>query len=80
MEGRHWILGGDFNLITSFEQKKEARRSLEEECELFRDTIEKLKFVDITPGHGSFTWNNKRKGDRHIASLLTRYLVYESVM
>ena len=53
---------------------------MEEECNLFRDTIEDLNMVDINLGQGSFTWNNKMKGDRHIYSHLHRYLVYESVM
>ena len=37
---KHWVLGGEFNLITSLEEKKGGRCRLEEECETFRDTIE----------------------------------------
>ena len=76
-EGRQWVLGGDFNLITSLEEKKGGRRQLEEECEIFIDTIEELILVDITPGKGRFTWKNKRKGYKHINSLLDRLLVSE---
>ena len=31
----HWIVGGDFNLITSLEEKKCCRCRMEEECENF---------------------------------------------
>ena len=79
-ERRHWILGGDFNLITSLDEKKGGRCWSEEECEIFRDTIEDLRLVDITPSEGRFTWNNKRKGDSHIASLQDRFLVSKSII
>ena len=71
----HWVVGGDFNLITSLEEKKGGRPCLEEECDIFRETIEDLGLVDITPGEGWFTWNKKRLGDCHIASRLNRFLV-----
>ena len=80
MPFEHWVVGGDFNLITSLEEKKGGRCCLEEECNLFRDTIEDLGLLDITPGVGWFTWNNKRIGDRHIASRLDHFLVSESVI
>ena len=53
---------------------------LEEECEVFRDTIEELALVDIIPGEGWFTWNNKRVGEKHIVSRLDRFLVSESII
>ena len=59
MPFEHWVVGGDFNLITSLEEKKGGRCSLDEECNIFRKTIEDLGLVDITPGVGWFTWNNK---------------------
>ena len=74
------MVGGDFNFITSLEEKKGGRRCLEEECNIFHETIEYLGLVDITPGVGWFTWNNKSTGDRHIASKLDRFLVSESVI
>ena len=51
----HWVVGGDFNLITSLEEKKSGRHCLEEECNLFHETIEDLGLVDITPEVGWFT-------------------------
>ena len=41
----HWAVGGDFNLITSLEEKKGGRRYLEEECDRIRETIEDLDLV-----------------------------------
>ena len=49
------MVGVDFNLITSLEEKKGGRCCLEEECNLFHETIEDLGLVDITPGFGWFT-------------------------
>ena len=74
------MLGGDFNLITSLEEKKGGRRCLEEECNLFKDTIEELGLVDIYPREGWFTLNNKRIGDHHIASRIDRFLVLDSII
>ena len=54
---------------------------MEEECDLFIETIEDLGLVDIdTLGEGWFTWNNKRYGDHHIASILDLFLVSESII
>ena len=69
------MVGGYFNLITSLEEKKGGRNFLEEECDLFRETIKDLVLVDTTHGEVSFTWNKKRIGDCHIASRLNRFLV-----
>ena len=52
MAFEHWVAGSDFNLITLLEEKKCGRRCLEEECNLFRETIEDLGLVDITLGVG----------------------------
>ena len=46
----------------------------------FRETIEDMGLVDITPRVGWFTWNNKCTGDCHIASRLDHFLVSESVI
>ena len=53
---------------------------MEEECESFRDTVEKLRLLDITLGEGWLTWNNKRMRGRHIASHLDIFLVFESIL
>ena len=56
-------------------ENKGGRRRLEEECEVFRDTIEDLALVNITPGEGWFTWNNKRLEEKHLAYSIDRFLV-----
>ena len=48
------MIGGDFNLITSLGEKKGGRRCLEDECNLFKDIIDDLGMVDITPGRNGF--------------------------
>ena len=80
MDNAHWVVEGDFNLIASLEEKKGGIHRLEEECETFRETIEHLNLMDIILGGGWFTWNNKRTGDRNLASRLDRFLVLESII
>ena len=53
---------------------------MEEECEIFQDTIEELGPVDIILGEYLFTWNNKRTGERHIDSKLDRFMVSEYIV
>ena len=69
------MVGGHFNLIASLEVKKGGRCNMEEGSEAFTKTIEDLGLVDIILGEGWFSWNNKRMGERHIASILDRFLV-----
>ena len=80
MGSKHWVLGGDFNNITSLEEKKGGWCRLEEACDTFRNTIEELILVYVTLGEGWFTWKNKRTRDIHIASRLDRFLVYKSIL
>ena len=74
MANAHLVVGGYFKFITSLEEKKGERRRLEEECETFRETIEDLGLVGIITREGWFRWNNKRTGDRHIASCWPDFL------
>ena len=67
-------------MIISLEEKKSGRHRLEEECEVFKDTIEDLVLVNIIPGEGWFTWNNKRVWENHIASNIDRFLILRSVI
>ena len=53
---------------------------MEEECEVFRDTIEDLALVDIIPVERWFTWNNKRTRENYIASGIDMFLVSKLVM
>jgi len=74
------IMGGDFNMITSLLEKKGGIRKLNKDGEVFADFIGSAKPVDIQPKIGAFTWNNRRGGEKQIASRLDRFLVYESIL
>ena len=76
----HWVIGGDFNLIRSLEEKKGGVRNLSGITQAFNMVIEELHLVDIQTTNGFHTWQNKHSGQRHIASCLDRFLVSESVM
>eukprot|EP00253_Pinus_taeda_P030366 PITA_30366 len=53
---------------------------LNRDTKSFKDFIKSAKLVDIFPKSGAFTWNNKRGGDRQIASRLDRFLVTETIL
>ena len=71
----HWIIGGDFNLIRSLDEKKGGIRSLSNISTSFNKVIEDLHLVDVQTPNGLFIWQNKRKGTWHITSHLDRFLV-----
>ena len=79
-EGKPWIIGGDFNLIRSLDEKKGGIRQLNPINDTFNEVINNLNLVDVRTNNDTFTWNNKRKGDRGIACRLDRFLVTESIM
>ena len=74
------IYGGDFNMITSLEEKKGGIRNLNRDAEAFTSFIRTTNLVDILPRNGSFTWTNRRGGDRHIASRLDHFLIFDSIL
>jgi len=74
------ILGGDFNMITNLLEKKGGLRRLNKDAEAFTSFIDIDKLVDILPKSGNFTWNNRRGGDRMIASRLDRFLISENII
>lgn len=57
-----WVLGGDFNLITSLLEKKGGRRELDKFQEAFGEILTRSALLDVETGNGWFTWNNKRGG------------------
>eukprot|EP00253_Pinus_taeda_P008746 PITA_08746 len=75
-----WIIGGDFNLIRSLEEKKGGIRRRDHFMDSFNDMIEELRLVDIQTINGIYTWNNRRGGKNQIASRLDRFLVSEAIM
>eukprot|EP00253_Pinus_taeda_P002372 PITA_02372 len=63
-----WIIGGDFNLIRSLEEKKGGIRKMDHFMDKFNEMIEDLRLVDIQTINGICTWNNRR-GAKIIPSL-----------
>jgi hypothetical protein len=55
----HWILVGDFNIITTLVEKKGGTRILDRDAEEFSALIDTMEMVDIRTNNGQFTWNNK---------------------
>ena len=47
-----WMVGGDFNIITSLAEKRGGMRRMDTDMELFRDTIAKQRPVDIPTING----------------------------
>eukprot|EP00253_Pinus_taeda_P004868 PITA_04868 len=75
-----FILGGDFNMITSLLEKKGGLRKLNRDGEVFISFIDNARLVDVYPKNGKFTWNNRRGGERLISSRLDRFLISESLI
>jgi hypothetical protein len=69
-----WILGGEFNMITTPLEKQGGLRRINQESKAFGEHIEKLSLVDVPTRHGLFTWNNKREKEHRIIDSLERFL------
>ena len=74
------IYGGDFNMITSLNEKKGGTRALGNDALAFNSFIPDVNLVDVQPRTGNFTWNNRRRGDMIIASRLDRFLISERIL
>lgn len=55
-------------MITTLTEKKGGIRKLNKDSEAFLDFIKTTNLVDVLPRSGAYTWNNKRGGERQIAS------------
>eukprot|EP00253_Pinus_taeda_P021755 PITA_21755 len=75
-----WILGGDFNMIASSEEKKGGRCRINKDGTLLKDFIQDNWLIDILTTNGIFTWTNKRSADLQIASRLDRFLVSDNAV
>jgi exonuclease III len=76
----NWILGGDFNMIMSLEEKKSKSKRLEQDNGKFKILPEQLKFVDIENNNGTFTWSNRRSRNHHVACRLDHFLVTKELI
>lgn len=74
------IMAGDFNMTTSKEEKKGGIQREAPEMERFIDLQMELRLVDIPTINGKFTWNNRRGGNKQIASRLERFLASEQLI
>lgn len=57
-----WIGGGDFNIITTLEEKQGGRLKLENDSIGFKEFIHSNHLMDIQTSNGIYTWTNKQKG------------------
>jgi exonuclease III len=76
----NWIIGGDFNMILTLEDKTGGTKRLEQDSGKFKALIDHLKLIDIETSNGIYTWSNRRSGHQHIACRLDRFLVTEELM
>ena len=67
-------------MITTLMEKKGGIRKHNKYSEAFLDFIKTAKLMDVHPKSGAYTWNNKRGGERQIASRLDRFLISESIL
>eukprot|EP00253_Pinus_taeda_P011878 PITA_11878 len=67
-------------MITTLLEKKGGLRKLNKDLEAFTSFIDNVKLVDILPKSGNFTWNNRRGGERLIASRLDRFFISENII
>jgi len=73
-----WIIRGDFNMITKWEEKKGGRVKLDSESRGFKDYIQNNWLIDLPFDNGLFTWNNKRSSSQQIESRLDRFLISDN--
>jgi len=55
----NWVLGGDFNMILTLEEKTGRTKRLEQDSGKFKSLIDQLNLVDIETRNGIFTWSNR---------------------
>jgi len=77
---KNWIVGGDFNLIRSLEEKRGGSRQLDKESGDFNSLIDNLSLIDMNTNNGLHTWTNRRTRSHQIACRLDRFLVSEVFM
>ena len=66
-------------MIKSLNEKTGGVCRVDADMELFQDTINDQRVVDITTTNGNHTQNNRRGGRHQIASRLDRFLIYKEI-
>ncbi|XP_020263344.1 uncharacterized protein LOC109839326 [Asparagus officinalis] len=72
-----WVIGGDFNAITSYDEKIGGVSVSESDIEDFQNFIISSHLLHLKSTGCYFTWNNKQNADTRIWSRLDRCLVNE---
>lgn len=72
------IFGGDFNTITSMDEKPGGIIPYKQVVSNFCSFIHSLNLVDCKPLNGSFTWTNMRRDFCQILERLNRFLVLDN--
>jgi hypothetical protein len=71
---------GDFNLITSLEEKRGGMRHLDGKHLAFKDFILDQNLTDLETNNDTLTWNNYRGGSHKVVNRLDMFLVSHPLM
>lgn len=80
MQNHPWILGDDFNMILSIEEKRGINPRLEQDRHYFEEFINDIKLVDLEPSKGFTTRNNRRSRAQNVSYQQDRLLTFESLL
>lgn len=75
-----WVVGGDFNIITSLSEKKGGQRRIDRDSNYFKEFIEDTKLIDMKNVNGFFTWSNKCIGKPQVVPRLDKFLISEYLL
>jgi hypothetical protein len=53
----HWLVQGDFNIITSLVKKRGGIRRLDLDSQSFRETMRQLNLIELNTINGMHNWN-----------------------
>jgi len=80
VEHRQWIIGEDFNIILSLEEKRGGIRRLYGDSEGFQKFIEDIHLIDIQTRNNIVTWSNRHSNTHQVACHLDRFLFSDTLM
>eukprot|EP00253_Pinus_taeda_P026887 PITA_26887 len=75
-----WISGGDYNMISTMEEKKGGRCIINRDGSILKDFIQNNWLIDLPSNNDLYTWNNKRAEPMQIASRLDRFLISDNAV
>jgi len=80
IDQNHWIIGEEFNIITSMSEKGGGTRWPYEDNVLFKNNNSKLKLIDMTTNNCCHTYINKLWGKNKIEVRSDHFLILESLI